>query len=1135
MGKQQTKFSSLRRSFLIVLMAFSCLLLAYGYCLLDVRANLQCETKNVQAQDAGSQDLFWGKDIKQDNIVRSGNKIYIDRAGGLAYFNYLLTNSAESSSTEDYSNYTVVLNNDIDLSITLGNGDAINPLWMPIEIGDYGKHRNITFDGAGFSISGLHIKYTITDEETPRNVGFFAEMYGGVFKNVTFKNPIIDYEYQGESLAANDENRLDAPNEIGVGVIAGVADSTYIENVTIENPTINVTTDNLNGHNFYVGSAVGKMNFTANMVKEDGDEVRKSINTVTPTQWGINTVNVIKTDNVSTGLNFTVNEGNAAGTEYGVAFNAYVGGLVGANVNSKVVNSTLKNVTVNPVCTPVNPENEMAGSYFVGGLVGLSTQITSSYRLIVASGLYNNLLLNVNLNDISDATNTENTYCGNLVGRVYSGGWIYNNMVIGEMPYGVLWGQVYNSLLRYVTDDCIGTYVGGINDYYLNSSNESYSDCKCRSGYYNPYKDSYEEEFVYCGEHGTNFYQILTSREDSGAVEVMEEYNFYYASTDDPAFTAFVEDGEQIDGVWKSNFELMNYFRDENGFLYHAIKPIIDYEVGLTINEKNPETGDDATDMEKMVDAIYQFRSWKYDEVKKEPVIADFTGLDYKVTFKSNSPADSRAYWVVNNNGYNEEVSEFQNGRTYQKIYQPETPTCEGYEFKGWKIEGLEQRSTENESSWDAYSAKGFIDEDGYYQFGIEELLEPDRSFVAIWNKKEFNVKFVVREEGVLDKDHYSYNIFYGNTLSKPEDPVSTQGYKFVGWFLEEDLPEDGEDADVNRQWVFGAEGTKMPGRDIVLYSGWVDNINMLRGLIAEGSLYHSYFVNYKIYFEDAVGQAYYDAFDAALAAKESTENLQVPVPTLLENLENAFAALKVDPNKLLNLPAFDESRIENICPFLYKDDARMRYQTFKQTVKQYIYSNETDRTNIDAYIKNYENMTNLFESLKLDENLNSSVKDAGGIDSDQVKNLVEKYLTLQTKSNALDKDKYSNETLMNLEVAEAQLNKLWNAESGDQNLREIELAVDAYEAAIANLKPASAVNPEQPGDDSLTENTGNGAPQLPISPMLMGIIVVLVLVAGVGGYIGFDIMKNKNLLLKSAKNVNQYNEVIEEDDEGYF
>ena len=71
MGKQQTKFSSLRRSFLIVLMAFSCLLLAYGYCLLDVRANLQCETKNVQAQDAGSQDLFWGKDIKQDNIVRS--------------------------------------------------------------------------------------------------------------------------------------------------------------------------------------------------------------------------------------------------------------------------------------------------------------------------------------------------------------------------------------------------------------------------------------------------------------------------------------------------------------------------------------------------------------------------------------------------------------------------------------------------------------------------------------------------------------------------------------------------------------------------------------------------------------------------------------------------------------------------------------------------------------------------------------------------------------------------------------------------------------------------------------------------------------------------------------------------------
>ena len=311
MGNQQTKYSGLRFSFLVLLLSFAFLLMGYGYCLLGIQENLQSSPKHVNAQ--ATKDLYWGKDIMQDNLTRSDKAFHVNTAGGLAYLNYLFSRSAHTSvedSPEDYSNYTIYLTSNIELNnVPLNlNGEVrnIDPLWIPFEIGKSGKHRNITFDGAGFTISGLHIKYEITDGQEPRNIGFFSEMYGGVFKNVTFKNPVIEYEYVGNSLAKDDPARPDAPIEVGVGVIAGCADSTYIENVKIENPSITVTTKNSNGHNFYVGSAVGKMNFTSKIVGEGDDKKQESINTVTPTQWGINTVNVVKTDTKSTGLNFTI-------------------------------------------------------------------------------------------------------------------------------------------------------------------------------------------------------------------------------------------------------------------------------------------------------------------------------------------------------------------------------------------------------------------------------------------------------------------------------------------------------------------------------------------------------------------------------------------------------------------------------------------------------------------------------------------------------------------------------------------------------------------------------------------------------------------------------------------------------------
>lgn len=1137
MGKQQTKLSKLRFSVLMLLMLFSCFAFVLGYALLDLKQfGVSAKKTNLMAS---VEDFYWTNMHSGGFSSDNGNKTYyIDSPAQLAYLNYELTRTGGNLGfADDYTGCTFVLLNDIKMDEIPANGFGdVTPLWTPIEIGNNGRNRNITFDGNGKSIIGLHIKYE--NDATPRNVGFFAEMYGGVFKNVTFESPVITYEYQGESKAADDPNRPLAPVEIAVGVIAGSADSTYIENVTIKNPSVTVTTENTNGHNFYVGAAVGKMSFTAQIVGEGENKERKSINTVTPSQWGLNTVNLLKTDDVSTGITLQVNEGDDVGVTYGAATNVYFGGLVGVNINSKIVNATLRGIEINPIYTPKAVE-PMEGNYYVGGLAGLSTQIVWDKDLIVAAGLYNNLLLDVILGDITSVT--KNNYCGQLLGYGYSGVWIYNNMVIGDMPlaYNDYWGTVFNSAIYCLTDnpqECIANFVGGLDEYYIGvnhetNTNTQFPSCLKKINSTTPYGDSHTEDFVWCAQHGHTQVSLGYQLDNTGSPDKkMKDYNYYFESTSSPEFIDFKDEliEFQEDGVLitKNNFELMNYFQQEEGKLYHAIQPILKYEDGLTVKKESSA-------YDKTVDAIYQFRTWDFDTEKNEPTISSYTGLDYTVTFVANSPINpySYAYWPAESIGQQYNVDELEVGRTYQIITRPQDPICSGYDFVGWKIEGLVEGSPE----WINFRDRGYIDANGFYLFDEEhreQILKPGRRFLAQWKVKDFVVHFVVRENGneKVFEDYPQEVVVYGNTINGPSTlPISKQGNQCVGWFLEENLPEGKEDADASKQWRFGLDGDLMPGEELWLYSGWINNFKVLGNLLEDPN-YIAYCDNYEVYFEDELGQAYYNAYMAAYNAL--TANDTSNTNGLLQNLENTYHALRVDPQKLLALEAFNEDRMENLCPFLYDYQVRMAYNTYKETVKQYVDSDATDTANIEGYIMHYNKLSELFNELK--NNLNPSVNLVGGTSAKEVQDLVKKYLDLNIKSEALDKEVYSNDSLAVLEEAEAKVEQLWTSQATNPNFKDVELAMNAYESAIQNLKLASAVDV---GGGNIDEDVDeeSSAPQLPISPMLLGVIIVLALGGAVGGYIGFDILKHKRLALKNVKTVNQYNEIIEEDDEGYF
>ena len=109
----------------------------------------------------------------------------------------------------------------------------------------------------------------------------------------------------------------------------------------------------------------------------------------------------------------------------------------------------------------------------------------------------------------------------------------------------------------------------------------------------------------------------------------------------------------------------------------------------------------------------------------------------------------------------------------------------------------------------------------------------------------------VVREKGSEDVEYAnsSEKVFYGHTITGPQEtPTSEKGYSFVGWYLEENLPAEGEDANPDKQWIMGGNSDDlMPGRDITLYTGWINNFTVLSNLL-DNEDYQTYYAKYDLY-----------------------------------------------------------------------------------------------------------------------------------------------------------------------------------------------------------------------------------------------------------------------------------------------
>ena len=362
----------------------------------------------------------------------------------------------------DYAGRTVVLGDNIDLSL-----QDIN--WTPIGTGTRsgsgytGNAFKGTFDGRGFTISGLTIDATVSGDNVDDAYGLFGVIDGATVTNLTLANVHITVN-GGEcvggvvGLMVNGSTVSNIEMDVGSGITAVRGLGGIVGRMTISGTIENCVNEaSINGSDANVGGIVGAAYYTA-----VGSEMYitncKNYGAVTCTAGVAGGIAGLSAANVSGCENHAVITGN--GTD--------VAGIVAEQQNAGSVTN----------CVNYADITNNSGAYGTGGIVGWVRYngAEASYarkNVIEVSG-------NVNHGKISGGndgggivgtvynaavvTGNEN-YAESISGETFAAGIVGNlqftETPIGNIPmYGV---SVYNNVSTTVSDkitaNCTSDYV----------------------------------------------------------------------------------------------------------------------------------------------------------------------------------------------------------------------------------------------------------------------------------------------------------------------------------------------------------------------------------------------------------------------------------------------------------------------------------------------------------------------------------------------------------------------------------------------------------------------------------------------------------------------------------------------------
>ena len=363
----------------------------------------------------------------------------------------------------DYEGRTVVLGDNIDLSL-----QDIN--WTPIGTGTRsgsgytGNAFKGTFDGRGFTISGLTIDATVSGDNVDDAYGLFGVIDGATVTNLTLANVHITVN-GGEcvggvvGLMVNGSTVSNIEMDVGSGITAVRGLGGIVGRMTISGTIENCVNEaSINGSGANVGGIVGAAYYTA-----VGSEMYitncKNYGAVTCTAGVAGGIAGLSAAKVSGCENHAVITGN--GTD--------VAGIVAEQQNAGSVTNCVNNADIT---------NTNSGAYGTGGIVGWlryngSTSDYARKNVIEVSG-------NVNHGKISGGndgggivgtvynaavvTGNEN-YAESISGETFAAGIVGNlqftETPIGNIPmYGV---SVYNNVSTTVSDkitaNCTSDYV----------------------------------------------------------------------------------------------------------------------------------------------------------------------------------------------------------------------------------------------------------------------------------------------------------------------------------------------------------------------------------------------------------------------------------------------------------------------------------------------------------------------------------------------------------------------------------------------------------------------------------------------------------------------------------------------------